>query len=459
MSYDATLLNKAADRVVTAGEGYYNTRMSINILANGKWIKPNRFDHQHLARDYGTGPLGDIRQIEVLMLLGDFTYDILPFRDNLMIDINETPLMQGTSSRNWERFAGTKRFKAVLDLKGQDNTTLTNKQAPMTTRAQMNQVGMKSIVFTLVDELCYKLMMTTVGVTLRQMTTLDMLTWIHKHYFDQVFEGSNKRIETLNIWKQDFNPEIQHQIAFPDGMLLKDVPKFLQNDEAGIYPTGLGRYIQNNQFYVYPLFDTTRYQKHSKVLNIINMPNERFKGSEKTYLDTPRSLTIICTGDNLSEDTSTSRNIQEGNGFRFGDAKKLLSMGTLKDNRMLIDRATNLFEVASEALAEGINNVRWAAERFTGNPLKQYTQMAQKRGQKLTVEWFRSNPDLLEPGMPVKYQTLDGNTVKTYYGTLLGVNDNRIPTDGGNNTSKYDGIANLSLFLVRATENERVTIA
>lgn len=454
MSYDASLLNKAAERIITNGEGYYNVRTTINIRVNNTWIKPTRFDHYHLARDYSTGPLGDIRQIECLMLLGDYTYDLLPYRDNIYIDITEIPLMEGTSSRNWERFAGTKRYKAILDLKGDDNTVLTNKSPAMTTKVQMNQVGLKSVVFTLVDELCYKLMMTSVGTTLRQMTSLDMLVWLHRYYFDALFEGSNKRIEGMNIWREDANPAVQHQIIFPDGLLLKDVPKFLQNDEVGIYPTGLGRYIQNNQFYVYPLFDTTRYQKNTKVLNIINMPNERFKGSEKTFLDTPRSLTIIATGDNLSEDKSTGVKIQDGNGLRFGDANKLFQAATVKNNRMLLDRATTLFEVTAEPLAEGINNVRWAADRLTANPFKQYTTMAQKRGQPLKVQWFRSNVDLLEPGMPVKYQTLDGNTVRTYYGTLLGVNDNRIPTDSGNNTSKYDGIATLDLFLVRHTETD-----
>lgn len=454
MSYDATLLNKAAERVITQGDGYYNVRTTVNIRANNKWLKPERVDFLNLQRDYGTGALGDVRQIEVLMLLGDYTYDILPYRDNLFIDITEIPLMEGTSARNWERFAGTKRYKAVLDLKNEDNMVLTNKSPAMTNKAQMNQIGLKAVVFTLVDELCYKLMMTTIGTTLRQMTTLDMLVWLHTYYFKALFDGSNKRIEGMNVWRQDSNPDIQHQIIFPDGMLLKDVPRFLQNDEVGIYPTGVGRYIQNNQFYVYPLFDVTRYQKNSKVLNIINMPNERFKGSEKTFLDTPRNLTIVATGDNVGEDSSTSVKIQDGNGLRFGDATKLLTAATMKDNRMLIDRATNVYEVAGETLAEGLNNVRWASERFTANSYKQYTTMAQKRGQPLKVQWFRGNADLLEPGMPAKYQTLDGNTVRTYYGTLLGVDDNRIPTDNGNNATKYDGIVTLHLFLVRHTETE-----
>lgn len=452
MSYDATLLYKAAERVTTDGEGYHSVRTTINIRVNNTWIKPNRFDYLHLSRDYSTGALGDIRQIECLMLLGDFTYDVLPYRDNMTIDITEIPLTEGMSARNWERRSGTKRYKAILDLKGSDNTVLTNKSAAMSNKAQMNQMGMKSVVFTLIDEQCYKLMMTTVGTTLRQMTTLDMLVWIHKYYFDLLFTGSSKRIESENIWRQDFNPDIQHQITFPDGLPLKDVPKFLQNDEVGIYPTGIGRYIQNDQFYVYPLFDITRYQKNARVLNIINMPNERFQGTEKTYLVTPKSVTIIATGKNMTEDKSTGARIQDGNGARFGNAAKLLMQGLVKDNRLLLDRATNLFEVAGDALADGVNNVRWALDRYSSNPYKHYSTMAQQQGQPLTVQWFRGNVDLLEPGMAVRYQTIDGDTVRTYYGTLMGVNDNRIPTDPGVNTSKYDGIASLSLFLVRHTE-------
>lgn len=452
MSFDATLLYKEAERVREAGDGYHSVRTTVNILANNKWVQPNRVEHLHLVRDYSTGPLGDIRKLEVLMLLGDYTFDILPYRDNLIVDITEIPLMEGNSARNWERFAGTKRFKAVLDLEGEDNTVLTNKQSAMQSKAQMNQVGMKSVVFTLVDDICYKLMMVTTGLTLRQMTATDMIQWIHDFYFKQLFKGSSERIEGISVWKDQSNPAVIHQLALPDGTPLKDVCRFIQNDECGVYPTGLGRYIQNKKFYVYPLFDTTRYSKNTKVLNIINMPNDRFKGSEKTFLDSDKSLTIIVTGTSVASDKSTGTKIQDGNGLRFGDLTKLLNTGTVKDNRMLIDRATNLFEVTAESLADGFNNLRWAAERFTANPYKQYTTMAQKQGQPVNVQWTRGNVELLEPGMPVKYQTIEGNTVNTYYGTLLGVNDNRAPVDSGNVNTRFDGITTLSLFLVRQTQ-------
>lgn len=452
MSFDATLLYKEAERVRENGDGYLNVRTTVNILANGKWSQPKRIEHMHLVRDYSTGPLGDIRKLEVLMLLGDYTFDILPYRDNLRIDITEIPLMEGNSARNWERFAGTKRYKAILDLEGGDNTVLTNKQSVMTNKAQMNQVGMKTVVFTLVDEICYKLMMVTTGLTLRQMTALDMIQYVHDLYFNQLFKGGAERVEGSNVWRDQANPAVIHQLAIPDGLPLKDVCRYIQNDECGVYPTGLGRYIQNKQFYVYPLFDTTRYAKNTKVLNIINMPNDRFKGSEKTFLDTDKSLTIIVTGASVSSDKSTGTKIQDGSGFRFGDLTKLLNTGTIKNNRMLIDKATNIFEVAADNLADGLNNLRWASERFTANPFKQYTIMAQRQGQPLNVQWTRGNADLLEPGMPVKFQTIDGNTVNTYYGTLLGVNDNRIPVDSGNINTRYDGITTLSLFLVRQTE-------
>lgn len=452
MSYDATLLYKEADLVVNNKAGFYSTRTEINILVNGAWIKPVRIKYMHLQRDYATGTLGDIRKLQIELLLGDYTFDLLPYRDNLIIDVTEVPLVLGSSARDWDATAITKRYKAILDLQVGDNTVLTNKSAAMTTKAQMNQIGLKQVVFTMVDEICYKLMMVTTGLTLRNMTSLDMIRWIHDFYFKQLFNGTADRIIQNNICSDSANPDVHSQLAIPDGTPLKDICSFIQNDEYGVYPTGLGRYIQDNRFYVYPLFDVTRYSKNTKVLHVINMPNDRYQGAEHTFIDTPRKLTIVVTGGAKVDDQSMGVKIQTGNGVMFGDANKLLRTGVVKKNRMLIDRATNLTEATSEPLADGLNNMRWSEERFTANPYKQYSIMAQKMGQRLDLEWTRGNVDLLEPGMPVKYQTIDDNTVVTYYGTLLSVNDDRIPVDAGNVTTKIDGVATLGLFLIRHVE-------
>lgn len=449
MSVDSTLLLKEIDRVIKNGDNYFNTRMEIKICANKVWLKPIRFDYYQVHRDYSNGQLGDLRTVEFMMQLGDYTFDLLPYRENLIVDVTETPLMETNSERNWNGQSYIKRYKGVINLSGDDNMVLTNKQSAMTSKDQMNQIGMKPVSLQLVEDLIYRMMMVSVGTTLRQMTNMDAVIALYTKYGQALGGSDSTRLLNKQV-APGFSTEVHHQVTFPDGMLLKDVGRYLQNDEGGIYPTGFGRYIQDQTLYIYSLFDTARYRKNVKVLNVINVPNDRFKGSEKTFLNTSKSITILATGDNKVQDSGVATKIQEGNGIRFADAAKILmGFGTIKDGRMLIDRASNITEMVAQPLADGLNNVRWAVDRLTGNPYKQYTAMAQKAGQPFEIEWTKGNADLLEPGMPVKYQVIDGDTVKTYYGVLLGVVDTRAPTDGAVITSKFGTTIKLSMFLSR----------
>lgn len=449
MSVDSTLLMEEVNRVFSQGDSYFSTRMEISICANKKWLKPIRFDYYSNVRDYSSGQLGDIRSVEFLMLLGDYTFDLLPYRDNLLVEINELPLMETNSARDWNGASIIKRYKGIMNLSGDDNTVLTNKQSAMTSKAAMNQIGMKAVSMQLVEDLIYKMMMMSFGITLRQTTTMDALVGLYNKYGKALGGSDTTRLMYHQI-APGYSTEIKHQIPFEDGMMLKDIGRYLQNDEGGVYPTGLGRYIQGQTLYVYPLFDTTQYRKNMKVLNLINVPNDRFKGSEKTFRNTKRSITVLASGDNKIEDNDIATKVQEGNGLRFADAAKILmDFSKVKNGRMLIDRASNINEVVAQPLADGLNNIRWAYDRLTGNPYKQYTTMAQKAGQPISVQWTKGNADLLEPGMPTKYQVIDGDTVKTYYGVLLGVQEDRAPTDGAAISSKFGSIITLSVFINR----------
>lgn len=451
MSVDSTLLMKEVERVQKFGDTFFNTRMDIRIYANKKWMTPIRFDYYQLHRDYSNNQLGDIRMVEFLMLLGDYTFDLMPYRDNIMVEVTEQPLLETNSERDWNGTLTTRRYKGILNMAEGDNSVLENKQSAMTNKEAMNQVGMRPVQLQLVEDLIYRMMMVSVGKTLRRTTTIDALVSLYTEYGAALGGTDDTRFLGKATIPPGWNTEVRHQIPFPDGMLLKDVPRYLQNEEGGVYPTGLGRYIQNRVLYVYPLFDTTRYRKNTKVLNVINVPNDRYRGGEKTFLNSAKSITVLATGKNKVTDDGIASKIQNGNGIRFGDATKLLEgFSVIKDGRMLTDRASNIYDVVAEPLANGINNIRWAVDRMTGNPYRQYTEMAQKSGQQLEIEWEKGYAELLEPGMPVKYQVIDGDTVKTYYGVLLGVTETRGPTDGAAVTAKFGTTVKLAMFLSRS---------
>lgn len=449
MSVDSTLLMREVDRVTQEGNSYSNYRNEIKILANKKWITPVRLDYLSLDRDFSSGQLGDIRRVEFLMNYGDFAIDILPFRDNLQVDLSYIPLIENTSSREVDNRTDVKRYRAILDLSGNENPELSNKNSQVKSREAMNQIGMIKVQLQLVDELVYKLMMVTCGTTYRKSTTINALLAIYTQYATLIGGTDQERLTAINV-VDGASTDVRQQITIPDGMLLKDVPDFLQNKEGGVYATGLGRYVMNQTLYVYPLFDTTRYGKNAKVLNLINVPNDRYQGAEKTFKDTSRHITVLATGNATSLDQGLSDRIQNGNGLRFADARKMFTDFTIeKDNKVLVDRATNLFEVTMEALETGVNNIRWAKDRLTSNPFKQYTELARKQGLPITVEWTHGDPDLLYPGMPVKFQTISDNRVKTYHGVLLGVSDRRTATDAGSVVNRHASKVTLGVFVNR----------
>ncbi|BEG72745.1 virion structural protein [Pseudomonas phage PA1C] len=449
MSVDSTLLMREVEQVTEIGESYSNFRNEIKILANKKWITPVRLDFLYLNRDYGSGQLGDIREVQFLIGYGDYVHDIVPYRDNLQVDVSEIPLLEAVATRNVERKAVTKRYRGIISVSGDDNPALSGKNSNLKSREAMNQIGLISVQMQLVDELTYKLMMVTCGTTYRVTTTMNALKSLWTQFGQLVGGSDSQRLLAIDI-ADGYSQEERNQIIIPDGMPLKDVHRFFQDKEGGIYSTGIGRYIQNQVLFLYPLYDTTRYGKNTKVLNLINVPNDRYQGAEKTFRNTMRHITVLATGDATSLDQGLAEQLQNGNSFRFGDARKVFQDFAIdKDNKMLVDRATNLFEVKMKDLETGFNNVRWAKDRLTSNPFKQYTDMARKQGQEIKLEWTHGNPDLLYPGMPVKFQTISDNRVKTYHGVLLGVNEQRRSADAGATVNRHVGKVTLGVFINR----------
>lgn len=452
MSVDSTLMMQEVNSIQSSGESNSHWRIGVRILVNGTWLTPVRMDYYHLHRDYASG-FSDERTIEFLIGLGDYQFDIVPNRDNIQVDVTYTPLGEMSSTADAKKKTETVRYRGIL--KSQANQALTNKNSQARTREALNQVnGAHLVAMQLITEPAYRMMMTTWGKGFRQCTAMDALRAIYTDVATRLGGSDQVRILGQNV-VPGWNVENRVQIQIPDGMLVKDIPQHLQQNEGGIYATGLSRYLQDQYWYIFPTFDTTRYRKNAKSLVIINVPNDKAQGSERTYKTAEQHVTIIATGDASSLDRGVSSNLNEGNGMRFGDVTQLLGdFGVSKDNRALVDRATNVYEVMTEKLKTGVNNIRWAAERATSNPFKYYSQMAERKGQSIKLQWTHGDSDLLYPGMPVKFMTVNGFDVEIYYGVLLGVDEQRAPSDNSPNPARYPGIVTLAVFLNRFQGDE-----
>lgn len=449
MAVDNTLLMREVEDIRDNGLGNTGWRIDMHLVINETtWIKPFKVEYEQLARDYASkGQFADRRFVQFMMQQGDFQYDVVPSRDNLMVELVYVPLKPNSIDPDTSRLSEVKRFRGVLMT--QFNNNVTNKNSQTSSREALNQLAMISVAIQLIDEAAYRISMISYGNGFRQCTTMMAIQEVLGSTISPVGIQESKAVRGINF-QPGFNTNIRTAIDLPDGIKLRDIPHYLQEEEGGVYPTGLGCYFQDGFWYVYSLYDATVYQKNTRVLKVINVPNDRYQGAERTYKIDEQHVTILATGDASLLDNGLAENLKEGNGLRFGDVTKLLDgFGTAKDNRTLVDRASNIFEVTTGLLETGFNNIAWAADRATSNPFKHYTEMARRRGMPLKIQWFHGDSDLLYPGMPVKFITVGDNGIEIYHGVLLGVDEQRGQPDSNPEVTSHAGIVTLGIFINR----------
>lgn len=452
MATDATHLLKEVDLIRLEGESRSNYGLAMQILVKQAWLKPLRLDIWHLHRDYIQG-YGDTLVVECMMGLGTYTYQLIPNRDNLMVEVAYVPLEENSAVQRGDVRSTVKRYHAIM--MNQDNQALVGKHSQATDEATLNQSGFRQVQFQLVDEITFKARMHSVGRNFRKSSPMMALQFLLTETITAFGGSDSKKVQGVNV-TDGFNTEVRNQVSIRHGMPLIEVCDFLQNKEGGLYPTGAGMYMQDNFWWVYPLYDTTRIKKAVRTLTVLNVPKDRAYGSERTYRATANTVTIVVAGDAASLDQSLLAKLNQGNAFRVTDARKLLDFGVVKNNKMLIDRASNVFEAVSSKMRSGMNNIPWAEERATSNPFKHYTEMAKRDGQYIQVQWMHGDTDLLEPGMAVKFLTVDNNVLKTYTGVLHEVDEQRAPAEAGAVAGRYPAMVTLSLFLTLSQDPETV---
>lgn len=446
MSVDVSTLLKEVTSIVNNTAPQPEYKIECKILANGQWITPLRVDYYFKNRDYSLN-YADECMLKVMLEYGVYALDIVPYRDNLQLDLTITPVNPNSGGVIFDKPRTVKRYRVLLA--DQSNPSLTSKYAAVQSKEAMNRLGIVPVTLQLIEEVAYRYRMVSYGQTFWDTTTMDALLFCYSKLSEQVSGNLNEKILGINI-SEGYNKKKLKHIIIPDGTSAKDIPKYLHEQQGGIYGAGIGRYLQDQYWYVYPLYETTSYLKNKKSLTIVNVPSDRYGSGEKTYKIDDQHVTILVTGQNSIQDKGLFNNVGTGNGYRFLDASKLMTtMGVVKDNKLLIDRASNMYEIATDVLQSGFNNVKWPEIRGTSNPFKYYSVMAKQNGQALTVEWLHGDSNLLYPAMPVSYLSLENNVVKAYHGVLLGVTEHRTIGNPGATADVHPSVVKLAVFINR----------
>jgi hypothetical protein len=110
-----------------------------------------------------------------------------------------------------------------------------------------------------------------------------------------------------------------------------------------------------------------------------------------------------------------------GNGVRYLDATQVIGgWRNVSNNIATVARSNNMRQIALRRRRTGLDYAPMSGRRITANPYYESSEVAPRVGSTIQVVWENADPDLIYPGMPVRYVYLDDNRLVDVHGTVIG---------------------------------------
>jgi len=187
---------------------------------------------------------------------------------------------------------------------------------------------------------------------------------------------------------------VKNMVVVKQGTNMCDLAGYLQA-HYGLYNTQLGSFYKNQTWYVWPLYNTKRFELAKRTLTLINVPRDRFPDIETTYQVRGSSVVVLLTGDTAFNDNSNRQQNNEGNGTRAvrasaisGDEGRVVDAG-----QVYLERGTSNTEIKTNDRRSGVNYVPTSTE-VTDNTPRVLSRTATVNGTSAQFTWESSDPSL-----------------------------------------------------------------
>ncbi len=417
MEVEDTPLFREARAIMQSGETKTNFGWrGIVHYGDGKVYTPLQVVSVNTIRDY-VNHFTDEMTCTFLIPLGKYARQIYPNRNELQISLVKIPLSELTNQGDENASLEAERYSAVLI--DEDRSPTDGQGAEANDEFTLDLTQIIEVHFQLVNKSLEQIRLMSVGGVWRQTKVDNMLRTVLTKEASRADVDDQRAIEGVDMVPIS-NQDSKEQIVITHGTKLVDVPDFMQK-RYGVYNSGLGSFIQNKNWFIYPLYDTTQFPDRQKTVTIIVLPKRKFSSVERTYRSIGDSLTILMTSETAFKDDSGSQYLNEGNGARFTDPGKLFeNTVTTGGNKAVMSRARNNSEVLTDQRPDGIQNVPMPADRITANPFSVFSDLSARNGGLFKGIWENSDSKLLLPGMAARILYSDQNEVKEIYGVIQG---------------------------------------
>lgn len=443
-----TTIGKEITAVSNSGSKAVFFRLECKIRANGVEYDCLSVDAYTNNRDYNGNHTDEV-VIKVRLPAGIYHHKIIPYRSDLTVIITKKPVSTtGTNTDNNVDTIETFEYAGFLT-----DTSSRVLEANLATDASEEKTDrdMPTLVeIQLINRFVEKLRMIEVGGTYVNNTGLDHIRGLlDKHGMaaaqatNVVYKGTDAARLVSDVKRRQI--VIRHSVKLigEDSFV-----RIMEKRCGGIYPSGFSYYFQGQHWYLFPPYALDRYEQASKTLTLINVPANRMPFIENTYRTTDNQVIVLATGKTRNIDLSDARQLNLGNGVRFLDANKIMDgFSKVVDGKVYIEAAKNMYEFIIGERPNGLNNVRSSDVLITSSPHLEYSKLAARTGQIIMSEWQNSQPDLIYPGMPVKYMYLVNDVPFEIMGVVVATSTAATPTNTNINERKFGSSTVISIFI------------
>jgi hypothetical protein len=432
-------------KIITARSSELGFRIFFTLhIGDLEDVLSYTIDMMSIERNFVTESFDKI-EIKVNLPLGTMTHVIFPNRD----------ILEATVTLDYGNFKGneintdlrplTRRYKVILP-------NIINEQANANDRifqdrAEGDLIGYQETTLILVDRSKDELLHTTVSTIPRRTTSINAIKAIMTSVFNRSSLSIEKGVSGVNV-APGADETIHECMVVPQMLEILALPRFLQEKECGVYPGGIGTYIQDNVCFVYPPYDTTQVAKGAETLTILNIPPDVYPAAESTWVQYEGNYIIMSTDDSMIVDTSDLEQSSLGSGVQYLDADAILRPSyTVNETSITMNSDKNKVTSFIDNRRDKFNFATHGTKLITANHMNENTQLAKRNGSMGRISWENAKIGIIKPGMAVKLLTIKNTQVVEYHGIIHRILHSVVPKTPDQFKQFFVSNAKIDVFL------------
>lgn len=356
------------------------------------------------VRDY-INHIGDHIHIEFQFALGDYVTRLYPYRNHLELTIKQITLQETSGIKDPNETIQLFRYKAVFIA--DQNPNLSGSEIEMYDAESLNKTSFVLVKLQLLDRSLETIRIKTANGIYHQTTQKQLIFNILAGESNKILIDGKPSIDGLDMVTPD-NQEIRQHIIIPNGTRIVSIPSYLQEKMGGVYNTDIGTYLQTYKqkklWFVYPLYNVKRFKEDVDKLIIYVVPQEKFPGLDRTYVQSGKTLHIVATSGKKYQDSGEVDYMNYGVGYRFQEARSFMKKPIEMTEAGPVGQRSSLnHEVILYEREDGLNYAPSRTNGACNNPFYEASKVLARNIARIDFIWENSNPALLYPGMPCKY--------------------------------------------------------